>query len=196
MTAAKNIRRTKERTFVPHHMLLLAARRARDSATSTSGYFDGALTAMTLSALAFEAMCNSIGFRELPTDEYAIFEWTSPIDKLALLTDRLGVRMDPQAEPWSSARWLIGFRNDIAHAKPVDIKFERMMNEREHENTTFDRPESELEKEITVGNAKRAIRTVETILDLLVDRMEPERTLGLRVEGWGGSSKYIPPTTV
>lgn len=192
MSATKNIRRTQERNFSPHLMLMSAARRSCEAAARKQpGYFYDALSAMTLSALALEAMGNTIGAAMLPRAEYLDFERLGPTDKLSSLAVRLAVPYDRQVEPWASALWLVSFRNAVAHAKPELVKEDLLMTEKEHENRRQDTPESKLEKEITPGNAKRALRVAEAILELLVGGMDPAKTFGLLINEWSGGSKWL-----
>jgi hypothetical protein len=69
-------------------MLIAAARSAlQDAEAKGPGSFYSELTAMTFSALAIEALCNSIGERML--EDWKDFESATPIAKLRLLASRL-----------------------------------------------------------------------------------------------------------
>jgi hypothetical protein len=68
-----------------------------------------------------------------------------------------------EAEPWATARWLVRFRNLIAHAKPEFLREEILMTRDQHDSRLFDPPKSKLEKEITLGNAKRALDAAEAL---------------------------------
>jgi len=96
-------------------MLIGAARAAvEDAEAKRPGWFYSQLTAITLCGLAIEAICNAIGKRIIP--DWKDFESAGPNAKLRLLCDRLNVKYDRHAEPWSSARWLSKQRNAIALA--------------------------------------------------------------------------------
>lgn len=193
MTIEKTIRRTQERKFAPHLMLISASRRSCEAAAQQKpGWFYDALATMTLSALAIEALCNSIGEVIVPKNEYDEFERFGPTNKLKFLAQRLGIAYNQQKAPWAAALWLIKFRNAIAHAKPELVKEDRLMSEQEHDKREFDTPASWIEQEITVGNAKRALCTVEALKDLMLKNMDAYDTFGLAADGWIGSSKLQP----
>ena len=144
------------------------------------------LTAMTFSALAIEALCNSIGDRVFA--EWDDFESSSPNAKLRLLADRLGVKYIKDKEPWATARWLVKFRNLVAHAKPEVLVEEKLITEEEYDERLFDAPKSKLEKWINAANADRAVRGAAQIKDVLIRSMPPEEALGLATDAWSGST--------
>lgn len=167
-------------------MLIRAAEIARDRAKEKKpGWMFDELTAMTFAALAIEALCNSIGDRVIEGWEKD-FESSSPNAKLRILTKELGIKYEKDTEPWSAARELIKFRNLVAHAKPQVIVEERVMTQEEYDKRLFDVPESKLEKLINSANADRAVRTVQKMKDILIEKLEAEDKLGLTADGWSG----------
>ncbi|MDR5743264.1 hypothetical protein QCE73_08865 [Caballeronia sp. LZ029] len=183
----RKIRRTQERLFAPHHMLLNAARHALEAArTEPKGSFYGQLSAMTFSALALEALSNAIGAAVIK--DWKDFDSARPMAKLRILADELGVAYAGDQNPWATARWMMGFRNAIAHAKSEPLETDEIISEREDENRLFDWPQSKLEREITAGNAERAFAAVEEIKRLLLDCIPVDKRLGLEVDGATGSS--------
>ena len=93
-------------------------------------------------------------------------------------------------EPWTSARWLYKFRNQIAHPKPEPISIKAEMSQTEYDNRGGEYPKSKLEKEITYENACRALNTVEKIKELLCDKIPVGKAQGLDVDGsYGFASK-------
>jgi hypothetical protein len=62
------------------------------------------------------------------------------------------------------------------------------LTQQEHDNRLFDVPESKLEKQITLGNAKRALNATEQIKKILVKQVPADQALGLYVDGWSGST--------
>jgi hypothetical protein len=189
----KTIRHTQERLFGPQLMLIHAARHAADAAAKREpGSFYDALSAITLAALAIEASGNAVGAVELPKSQYDEFERLGPTEKIVELASHLGIAYSRQIEPWASALWLVGFRNDVAHAKPEMVTYERLVNEFEYEKSRRNVPESKLEKEITVGNAKRAVQTADAVLAALCSKLDPEKAMGLTIDGWSGSAKWVP----
>ena len=92
----------RERPFSAHHMFLGAARVAlQDSKDKRPGWFYSNLIAITMSALAIEALCNTVGERII--DDWKDFESASPVAKLRLLCENLSIDFDKSLEPWSSA---------------------------------------------------------------------------------------------
>jgi hypothetical protein len=188
MSKVQRVKRTQERHFSAHHMLINAASHAKKAAARKEpGWFYDHLAMMTFSALAIEALCNSIGKRVVA--DWEDFESSSPNAKLRILAKQLAVPYDKEKEPWSTARWLVAFRNRIAHAKPEFIVEERIMTQEEHDKQLFDDPKSKLEKEISGGNADRALQAAERIKDLLIEKLNPEDKFGLSTDGWSGSTK-------
>lgn len=185
MNKRKRLIRKQERHFSAHHMLIRAARSALQGAESNGqGSFYSALTAMTFSALAIEALCNSIGERMI--EDWKDFENATPNAKLRLLAARLGIEYKKDAEPWAAARRFVRFRNAIAHAKPEFVVQEKTLTEEEHNRRPSDRPKSKLEKQITLGNARRAVAAAENVKDLLCSKVSDEIALGLSVDAWSG----------
>lgn len=168
-------------------MLIGAARAALDDATSKKpGWFYSELVAITMSALSIEAMSNAIGERVIP--DWKDFESASPIAKLRLLCKQLQVPFDKNVEPWASAIWLAKFRNLVAHAKPELVQEERVISRAEYDNRPHDSPKSKLEKKISTEHAERAVRTAESIKDLLCKNIPPEEAFGLYSDSWSGSA--------
>lgn len=88
MTTPQLFRKTQEREFFAHHMLLHAAEREiEDARASEVGRFNKCLAAMVLSALAIEALANAVGSRV--ASDWAIFERLNPLDKLDSLAREL-----------------------------------------------------------------------------------------------------------
>jgi len=188
MKPSRTLKRIQERNFSAHHMLIRVASRANERAKKHEpGWMYDELTAMTFSALAIEALCNSIGDRVF--DEWDDFESSSPNAKLRLLTGRLGVKYVKDEEPWATARWLVKFRNLVAHAKPEVIVEEKLINQEEYDERLFDAPKSKLEKWINEANADRAVRGAEQIKDVLIGNMPSEETLGLTADAWSGRTR-------
>ncbi|WIL21378.1 hypothetical protein [Geothrix sp.] len=185
------LKRKQERPFSAHHMLISTAFRACEAAEQKSpGYMYNMLVAITFSSLAVESLCNTIGERIIL--DWQDFESGSPIAKLRLLTKHLNIEFTKESEPWVSARWLIKFRNQIAHAKPENVVEEVTLTQEQHDKRLFDMPESKLEKQVTLANAKRAVETVIQIKTILTQAIPPEDAFGLYVDGWSGSTELFP----
>jgi hypothetical protein len=187
MTERLNV--SRERRFSAHHMLLGAARMAlEDAEDKKPGWFYAELIALTMSGLAVEAIGNAVGERII-TDWKNIERSASPIAKLRLICDTLDVTFDPSREPWSTVRWLARFRNEIAHAKPEFVQVSYHWTREEYERRRTEDPKSKVEKKITLGQAKRAVKRVTEIQDLLCLRVPVEEAFGLHSDQWSGSAK-------
>lgn len=187
MNTHVRFRKTQEREFSAHHMLLHAAELAIEEAEkSRVGRFNKCLSAMVMSSLAVEALANAVGSR-LITD-WTIFERLSPLKKIGVIVKELTITYDPKIEPWSSVRWLAGFRNDIAHAKPELVQEEKLLPEVALGKTLFDSPQSRIEREITLGNARRAHTAVTAVKKILADSLPVEKRLGIYCDAWSGST--------
>jgi len=141
------------------------------------GWFDSTFVVLTFSALAIEALSNAIGERIVP--DWKDFESANPLAKIRLLAERLGIPYSSESEPWNTIRWLGKFRNLVAHPKPEIILDDKLITEREADDRPFDPPKSKLEREVTVGNAKRAFDAVETAKLLFCEKIPAEDRFGL-----------------
>lgn len=188
MNKPRKLRRTQERHFSAHHMLLNAARLALEAAEAKQpGWFNEALAAITFSALTIEAMGNAFGDRIVP--DWKDFESASPYAKLRLLAERLGMPYDKTSEPWATLWWLSKFRNGISHPKPEFLVEEKVIDEAEHDRHRFEAPESKLEREITIPNARRAVKALEEVKLKLCEKLDPEDRFSLFSDGWSGSTE-------
>ena len=126
MNSPRKVKRTQERHFSAHHMLIRAATIARDRAAEKNpGWFYDELAAMTFAALAIEALCNSIGERVV--DDWNDFESARPAAKLRTIALRLGIEYAKNREPWPGVFQLLAFRNLVAHAKPELVVESKIM---------------------------------------------------------------------
>jgi hypothetical protein len=172
-------------------MLIEAARVASvRAAKAEGGWLYDALIAITFSALAIEALCNSFGVRVF--EDWEDLESASPNAKLRLLADKLSIEYVKNDEPWSTARWLAKFRNRVAHAKPEFVREELLLTQAELDKRMFDKPESKLERDITVANATRAVGGAENLKRLLFSRIPPEEAFTLFADGWSGHTELKP----
>jgi len=180
----------RKRTFSAHHMLIGAARAAvEDAEAKRPGWSYSQLTAITLCGLAIEAICNAVGERVVT--DWKDFESASPNAKLRLLCERLNVQYDKNQEPWSTVRWLLKLRNAIAHAKPQQVEEEYVWSRDEYDHRRRDVPLSDLEQDLSLGNAKRALSATEDVLLRLTQVIPAENRFGLYSDGWEGSASAI-----
>jgi len=191
MNRPVKFKRTQERHFSAHHMLIEAARVASVRASKAEGgWLYDALAAITFSALAVEALCNSFGVRVF--EDWEDFESFSPNAKLRLLATKLSIEYLKTDEPWTTVRWLAKFRNRVAHAKPEFVKEEFLLTQAELDKRMFDKPESKLERDITIANATRAVEGAESLKQLLFSRIPPEEAFALFADGWSGHTELKP----
>lgn len=181
MNSTPMFRKTQMREFSAHHMLLHAAALEIDDASELeSGRFSRCLAAMVLSALAVEALVNAVGKRVVA--DWPMFERMRPHEKLDLLVKKLSIQRDAAAEPWTTVTYIGGFRDDIAHAKPQAITSEQVLPEIALGNATFRRPKSKLEREITLGNARRVLSAVQSLKGILADALPVDKRFGIYVD--------------
>jgi hypothetical protein len=175
--------RTQRRTFSAHHMLMNAANLQLEAARANdTSRFNHSLGAMIMSALAVEALANSVGDRVVP--RWQDFESLSPIGKIRLLTDRLQIDFDRNTEPWATVQWLGVFRNRIAHAKPEEVTERQITTQEQADRDPFRVPHSKLERDVTVGNAARAVNAVYALKDVLCSRLTSEQAFGISADMW------------
>ena len=190
MNAHQQFRKTQEREFFAHHMLLHAAElEIEEAQKSQVGRFNKCLVAMVMSSLAIEALANAVGSRV--ASDWPAFERMSPLEKIDFLVGQLSIVYDAESHPWQTVRYLAGFRNDIAHPKPELLQEEQVLPEVALGKTLFDSPQSKLEREITLGNACRAHTAVSTLKRILAYSLPPEKQLGIYCDSWSGSTGAV-----
>lgn len=173
----------RERSFSPHHILLSAAKNALEIAENDATMREfSSITAITMSALAIEALCNSIGERVV--NNWGDFESSSPKAKLRIICDELEIAYDSSVEPWSTAQWLMKIRNRLAHAKPQSVEESYDCGEEEYKKISWDKPESKLEKDLTIDNAKRAYKAIIDLKFLLCRCVPGDKAFGLVGDMW------------
>lgn len=176
-----------ERFYSAHHTLLRIAKdNLKKAEIKEPGWFNNEFMAITLSSLAVEAICNAVG--EKGISDWSDFESCSPIVKTRLICEHLSIDYDTSKEPWGSFIWLCKTRNLIAHPRAEPIMHEAVITELEHENQEYsDAPKSKLEKRITLDNAKKAVATVDKLIDLFCEKLTPEQKFGISGDMWHSS---------
>jgi hypothetical protein len=185
------IKVNRERDFCPHHILLNAAYNAlEDARAKRPGYFNYELMSITFCALALEALGNSFGEKFIPRWKED-FESASPVAKMRLVSEQLGVTPDFNTEPWADVSWLVKFRNLVAHAKPKLLKEERILTREQHSARRFEYPLSDLEKQVTLQNAERAYKCVDKIQATWCSKILLGEIGSLLGDGWSGVSEPV-----
>lgn len=114
-----------ERSVAPAFELSSTAQYALEKAATTpEGSFYELLTAVLMSALAFEAALNQAGVHVWgeKSARWAAIERSSPMDKFAAIAEEVGFAFSTGARPYQTVDYLIRVRNDIAHGKPMRYK--------------------------------------------------------------------------
>jgi len=144
---------------------------------------------MVMTSLAVEALVNAVGSRV--SLDWEKFERMRPLEKLDTLVHELNISRQVAQEPWTTLRFLAGFRNDIAHAKPELVERSRVLPEKAIQKLEFDTPVSALEREITVGNARRVHTAVYTLKGLLTDALPVSERFGIYTDAWTHSTEFL-----
>lgn len=169
--ASKRVRVQKKRDFEPQHLLLHIAEIAlEDAQKKVPGWKNQELVAITFSALALEALANSFGSKLV--SRWDDFESSSPIAKLRVICNELGISPDWSKGHWATALWLITFRNKIAHARPQSVRYEQIMSAGKFKRTFHEVPPSDLERQVNLGHARQAVNAVVEIKWSLLSKLK------------------------
>jgi hypothetical protein len=181
----EKIKVTRTRNFSAHHILIGAANAAlQDAESKRPGWFISELMAITMSGLALEAICNAFGKRI--REDWEEFESLNPIAKLILITENIGIKINYGIEPWGTSKWLYKFRNKIAHAKPEIVNVTYVWSREEYDKKEFEWPASKLESQISLENARRAVKCVEDIKLILFEKIDIDDKTGLYSDSYSG----------
>lgn len=74
---------------------------------------------LVFTAFSFEAFLNHVGADIFPDRTWKCIERANVDDKLAAVSEKLGVVVDRGRRPWSILKDLFRYRNDIAHGKSI-----------------------------------------------------------------------------
>jgi hypothetical protein len=183
----KRFRVQREREFAPHHILIGASKLALESAElKTPGWLYYELTAITFSALSLEAPTNSFG--EKFVARWCDYESSSPKAKLRIICSRLNVGPDFGKDPWAATLWLVKSRNKVAHARPESINFDKTMTDEDFQKICFEFPQSKLEMQISLENAKRSVSALDEIMNLFYPKLTLDEKNGLYFDGYSGNT--------
>ena len=178
-----------ERFYSEHHRLLRIARHSLNNAKRKEpGWADDEFLAITLSALAIEAICNAVGERAV--NDWQDFESCNPTAKARIICTRLHIEYNSSREPWATLLWLSKFRNLVAHPKAATIAESKVVSEQDHAQGTYrTAPKSKLEKRVTLQNAEKAIKAVDAALSLFCEKLSVEDRFGILGDMWSSSSR-------
>jgi hypothetical protein len=191
-----NLKVSRHRRFSAHHLFVHVARTHLDRAVLyREGSTPNILIAITFSALGVEAISNSFGSVKVP-DWLVKHEQKSPLKKVRLICDVLSVPYEDDQDPWQALEWLMGLRNKLAHAKPALIVEKGVLTSEQYEVLRADfsnMPMSDLELELTVGNATRAVGAVEELLRRWGPKISPLEASGVTASMWSGGAELASP---
>ena len=192
MPMPEKIRVQKQRDFQPQHLLMRVAENAlEDAEKKIDGWKNQEIIAITFSALAIEALANSFGNILIPN--WINYESLNPIEKLEIICEELEIIPDWSKGYWGAILWLAKFRNDIAHAQPQPIPpYDKILSVKKF-NYSFhqEQPDSDLEKQITLGNARRAVKAVSEIKWVFLSKDKCKRFSSLYSDGFSGVASAV-----
>ena len=184
----QKLRRRQERHFSAHNTYLRIAKLELDKCIAKQpGWMNSAFISITFSSLAIEAICNAVGDRVM--SNWKDYERESPLDKIEILTKHLGLSHSWAKEPWKTVKWLSNLRNDLAHPKPERVSTDKIIIAGPKSDEKAEAPDSKLEKQITVGKARSAYKSVDALKILLCEKVPPEDSLGLFSDAWTTSTQ-------
>jgi hypothetical protein len=120
-------------------------------------------------------------------------EFSTAVSKrLRVLCGHLHLEFAEGSEPWSTIRRLVAFRNNVVHARPEPLETEEFMAREHYEKREFERPESKVEKQLTPGHAARAVKASQMVIEIILNRLTPEKRFALH-EGCLGHTQVCNP---
>jgi len=187
MENQKLLAATAETRFSAHHLLIqtaqLAVKRCVDEQAVDARH--DCLVALVSCALAVEAMCNSM-LERLFEDDWQEHERLRPMEKLKFICQQLRIDFHLGKRPWQFARWLMIFRDEIAHAKPDNVLEHKIIRSGQLDDHQRKPPLSTLEKKLTKKNAATSIATV-----LAIKTAFEEKVHGFASRSWTVSASDL-----
>jgi hypothetical protein len=178
MSKAKVVTVTKERDVRIHanlwntSMWLLKRGQEQEKAS-----FHQFMASLVFTAFTLEAYLNWLGGGLFA--HWSYLERLNPKEKLAVISDQLGVKVDNGQRPWQTMKSLFGFRNDIAHGKPETVRTKTVEPIDEHlDKKMGEIVRTDWENFCIRENAERAREDVEQILKILHAAANPKDGLG------------------
>jgi len=158
------VRVTKERTVTMYADMwegsTILFRRAQQEAR---GNYWVLMSVLLLTAFTFEAYLNHIGPQLFKS--WSVLERLSPMDRLAIVCEKLGISFPPGERPRQSLVKLFQFRNDLAHGKNETLRTDEIRdNSDEVDSFLGERPKTDWEKMITWPRVTQLREDVEEII--------------------------------
>jgi hypothetical protein len=163
----RKIRVTKQRDVRTHaefwHTSNCLLRTGQDDPKGSAHQFRASLV---FRAFALEAFLNWLGQELIPHWKY--LERIKPKEKLDILCELVQVKPDYGVRPWQIMKELFGFRNDVAHGKPVILNAETFEDMGDYLDGNIGQTiTTDWEQYCTQENAVKAKRDVEEIAEML-----------------------------
>lgn len=170
----------KTRHFFPAEMFLHSARHfVRKVRTEEPPRWPDLMAAASLLALSLEALVNSLGPHLVK--DFSDFESASPVAKLRLINEAIGLGFDKSQPPISDIRELARVRNKMAHPKykPLHYSSERLpLREAQRLLSDESRTLHELEKAISPESVDKWQKAIVAVTRDLIDNIEPDLQRG------------------
>ena len=145
------------------HTSMCLLERGQEQERASFHQFMGSLV---FTAFTLEAYLNWLGEKLFPHWKY--LERLNPKEKLEVISDRLGVKVELGGRPWQVMKDLFNFRNDIAHGKPETLATEKVEQIDDDFDEKLGRPDqTRWERCCTRENAERAREDVGQMLETL-----------------------------
>jgi hypothetical protein len=145
------------------HTSMCLLERGQEQERASFHQFMGSLV---FTAFTLEAYLNWLGEKLFPHWKY--LERLNPKEKLEVISDRLGVKVELGGRPWQVMKDLFNFRNDIAHGKPETLATEKVEQIDDDFDEKLGRPDqTRWERFCTRENAERAREDVGQMLETL-----------------------------
>lgn len=125
------------------------------------------MAALTLAAFTFEAYLNHVGSSTFST--WKDLESLSPMQKLAVVSERLKIQIPTGARPGQTVKALVAFRNSLAHGKALRLVAPPKLVSAELASrwSRADRPVTEWEKLCEPSYVERAIIDLGAVIEAI-----------------------------
>jgi hypothetical protein len=156
------------------------------------GSFYQLMASLIFTAFTLEAYLNHIGQRIFGC--WDDLEQLSPLKKLNVIAEKLGVEKDDGKRPFQTASELFQFRNDVAHGKSVSLQSDDQIRVMADKFDEYMRKplETRWEAYCTLENAERAREDIESIIRKLHDASGITDDMLFNSGMWFGSATLLP----
>lgn len=136
----------------------------------TNGSYHQFLASLVFTAFTIEAYLNHVGcilFKSWPEYERSL----GPMQKLALLCERVEVTPDYSRRPWQILSQLLPFRNTVAHGKTEVLEKDVVLTiDEQYEEVLHSTLKTDWEKLATLTNVERAREDVRKVVTMIHER--------------------------